>query len=311
MSAVQLKKITESGWFNNTIRIAILLAGICVGLETDSSITERWGEPLGLINQLILWIFVLEAAMKLAAESPKPWNYFRDPWNIFDFTIVAVCFMPFNAQYVAVLRLLRLLRVLKLVRTLPRLQILVSTLLKAIPSMGYVSLLLFMLFYVYAVSAVFLFKANDPVHFDNLPLAMLSLFRVVTAEDWTDVMYIQMYGCGPTVENPDGYGYVGIEALCTEPTAYPVFGALFFVSFMLIGAMVILNLFIGVIMNSMDESEKEQAIAKRVRNMECAEGVEKTIQQDLDSLRVQMDALHETIEALHYRVTKSDKFSDW
>ena len=232
----------------------------------------------------------------MAAEGSKPWNYFRDPWNVFDFSIVAVCFMPFDAQYVAVLRLLRLLRVLKLVRTLPRLQILVSTLLKAIPSMGYVSLLLFMLFYVYAVSAVFLFKDNDPVHFDNLPLAMLSLFRVVTAEDWTDVMYIQMYGC-------DNYGYTGIEDLCTAPQAYPIFGALFFVSFMLIGAMVILNLFIGVIMNSMDESEKEQQIAKRVRAMNSADGGPRSIETDLENLREQMDALHETIEALHYRVT--------
>ena len=127
MAAEQLKKITETGWFKNTIRVVILLAGICVGLETDSSITERWGEPLGLINDLILWIFVVEAVLKMAAEGSKPWRYFADWWNVFDFIIVAVCFMPFDAQYVAVLRLLRLLRVLKLVRTLPRLQILVST----------------------------------------------------------------------------------------------------------------------------------------------------------------------------------------
>lgn len=307
MAAEQLKKITETGWFKNTIRVVILLAGICVGLETDSSITERWGEPLGLINDLILWIFVVEAVLKMAAEGSKPWRYFADWWNVFDFIIVAVCFMPFDAQYVAVLRLLRLLRVLKLVRTLPRLQILVSTLLKSVPSMGYVSLLLFMLFYVYAVSAVFLFKDNDPVHFESLPLAMLSLFRVVTAEDWTDVMYIQMYGCGPTEQNPDGYGYVGIESLCTQPEAYPVFGALFFVSFMLIGAMVILNLFIGVIMNSMDESEKEQAMAKRIRTMNQSGDGSRSLEYDLEHLRTQMETIQETIEALHYKVTHSEE----
>ena len=307
MAAENLKRITESGWCNNTIRIVILLAGLCVGLETDSAITDRWGEPLGLINDLILWIFVVEAALKIAAEGNRPWRYFTDWWNVFDFIIVAVCFMPFNAQYVAVLRLLRLLRVLKLVRTLPRLQILVSTLLKSVPSMGYVSLLLFMLFYVYAVSAVFLFKANDPVHFENLPLAMLSLFRVVTAEDWTDVMYIQMYGCGPTEQNPEGYGYAGIESLCTQPEAFPVFGALFFVSFMLIGAMVILNLFIGVIMNSMDESEKEQALAKRIRAMNESGSGPRTLELELDHLRTQMGTLQETIDALHYRVASSEE----
>ena len=84
---------------------------------------------------------------------------------------------------------------LKLVRALPKLQILVSALLKSLPSMGYVGLLLGLLFYIYSVAGVFLFGNNDPLHFDNIWIAMLSLFRVVTGEDWTDVMYIQMYGC--------------------------------------------------------------------------------------------------------------------
>jgi voltage-gated sodium channel len=298
MSVATLKQITESGWFNNTIRVVILLAGICVGMETSPRITRHWGVALSLINDLILWIFVIEAAMKIAAEGRKPWRYLKDPWNVFDFTIVAVCFMPFNAQYIAVLRLLRLLRVLKLVRTLPRLQVLVGALLNAIPSMGYVSLLLFMLFYVYAVSAVFLFGANDPVHFANLPLALLSLFRVVTGAGWTDVMYIQMYGC-------DGYGYGGIEELCTQPEAYPVFGAIFFVSFMLFGAMVMLNLFIGVIMNSMDESEKEQAMVKRMARANALSVDEDCIETDLELLQSQLQAFQETLEAIQYRVSQA------
>ena len=134
------------------------------------------------MDQVILWIFVVEIVIKMGAEGKQPWRYFADPWNVFDFIIVAVCFLPINAEYAAVLRLLRLLRVLKLVRALPRLQILVGALLKSIPSMGYVSLLLLMLFYVYACAAVILFGENDPVHFRNLPLAMLSLFRVVTGK---------------------------------------------------------------------------------------------------------------------------------
>ena len=142
------------------------------------------------------------------------------PLERFDFVIVAICLMPVNATYAAVLRLLRVLRVLKLVRALPRLQILVSALLKSIPSMGYVAILLFLVFYVYACAAVFIFGANDPVHFGHLPLAMLSLFRVVTGEDWTDVMYIAMYGC-------DQYGYEGIHSsalnhklcLCLAPSS--------------------------------------------------------------------------------------------
>jgi voltage-gated sodium channel len=226
-------------------------------METSQTLMALYGVPLHILNDIILWIFVVEVVIKIGAEGRRPWRYFMDPWNVFDFMIVAICFMPVNAQYVAVLRLARLLRVLKLVRALPRLQILVSALLKSIPSMGYVALLLGMLFYVYSVAAVFLFGGNDPVHFSNLAIAMLSLFRVVTGEDWTDVMYIQMWGC-------DQYGYEGMMELCTQPMSYPIFGALFFVSFMLLGAMVILNLFIGVIMGGMDEAERENKLASLI-----------------------------------------------
>lgn len=249
-----LRKTVDDSRFQNFITVIIILAGVVVGLETSQTLIALYGTPLHILNDIILWIFVVEAMVKIGAEGRRPWRYFMDPWNVFDFLIVAICFMPVNAQYVAVLRLARLLRVLKLVRALPRLQILVSALLKSIPSMGYVALLLGMLFYVYSVAAVFLFGGNDPVHFGNLAIAMLSLFRVVTGEDWTDVMYIQMWGC-------DRYGYESMMELCTQPMSYPIFGALFFVSFMLLGAMVILNLFIGVIMNGMDEAERENKLA--------------------------------------------------
>ena len=250
-----LKNIAEAKWFQNFIILAILAAGVLVGIqtyETTSPLVRSIAPTIHFIDQIILWIFVLEIVVKMGAEGARPWRYFLDPWNIFDFIIVAVCFLPFNAEYAAVLRLLRLLRVLKLVRALPRLQILVGALLKSIPSMGYVSMLLLLLFYVYACAAVFIFGGNDPVHFQHLPLAMLSLFRVVTGEDWTDVMYIAMYGC-------DNYGYEGIAELCTQPNAMPVAGSLFFCSFMMFGAMIILNLFIGVIMNGMDEADAEVA----------------------------------------------------
>lgn len=243
-------RIANSRWFPSFITAVILLAGVVVGIETYPHMAERWDGPLNFLDQAILGIFIAEIVIKMGAHGSKPWKYFQDPWNVFDFAIVAVCLLPFDTQFVTVLRLARILRVLKLVRALPKLQILVGALLKSIPSMGYVSLLLFMLFYLYAVTATFLFGANDPIHFGNLQISMLSLFRAVTLEDWTDLMYIQMYGCA-------NYGYGGNEALCTASNAMPVFGSLFFVSFVLIGTMVILNLFVGVIMNGMAEAQKE------------------------------------------------------
>lgn len=247
-----LRRVTESGAFQGAITAVIVLAGVLVGLETDPALTERYGSTFHVLDRVILAIFIVEIAMKVGAEGSRPWRFFTDAWNVFDFVIVAACLLPFGSSSVTVLRVLRLMRVLRLVRALPKLQLLVNALLKSIPSMVYVTVLLGLLFYVYGVSGVFLFRGNDPVHFGSLGISMLSLFRVVTLEDWTDIMYIQMYGC-------DVYGYQGQRDLCTQPEAAPLLGAAFFVTFVLLGTMIMLNLFIGVIMNGMDEAQRESA----------------------------------------------------
>ena len=250
------RQIADSPKFQNTITALIVIAGVLVGLETYPAVEAAYGTYLHAADKVILGAFIVEIVVKMAAEGKKPWRYFVDPWNVFDFVIVAAALLPFGGSAATVLRLLRLLRVLKLVRALPKLQLLVSALLKSIPSMGYVSILLCLLFYVYAVAAVFMWGGNDPVHFGNLQTAMVSLFRAVTLEDWTDLMYINMFGC-------DAYGYDGMQELCTAPSASPVLGAFFFISFVLVGTMIILNLFIGVIMKGMDEAQEEQAAYDR------------------------------------------------
>ncbi len=288
------KKIANANWFSQFVTAVILLAGVLVGLETYPDIVERFESPLHLANMAILAIFTFEVVVKMGAEGSKPWRYFRDPWNVFDFLIVVAAYMPVDAQFVTVLRLARVLRVLKLVRALPKLQILVSALLKSIPSMGYVSLLLLLLFYLFAVTGTFLFSENDPVHFQNLQLSMLSLFRVVTLEDWTDVMYIQMYSC-------EGYGYGGMEHLCTAPKAYPVFGALFFVSFVLIGTMIVLNLFVGVIMTGMEEAQREQNLA---RELEDRPG---SAQSDIRALLKHTEDMQMQLQRLEAQLRLQDK----
>ncbi|HAA14086.1 MAG TPA: potassium transporter [Cytophagales bacterium] len=244
------KKIAESSWFKNVITLVIIIAGVLVGIQTYHAYAERNQEILEVLDTVILWIFVLEIVIKLVAEGRKPWNYFTNGWNVFDFIIVAAAFLPFGGSSITILRLLRLLRVLKLISALPKLQMLVSALLKSIPSMGYVSLLLLILFYIYAVIGVFFFGTNDPIHFGDLETSMLSLFRVVTLEDWTDVMYINMFGC-------ENYGYDGAIKPCMDSVAQPALSIAYFVSFVLIGTMIMLNLFIGIIMNGMDEAKAE------------------------------------------------------
>lgn len=262
-------QIVESKWFNRFIILVILLAGLLVGLETSEEIAEKHHGLLASLDKLVLLIFIIEIIMKMVALAPRPQDFFRDPWNVFDFVIVAVCLIPASGGFGPVLRLFRLLRVLRLLTAVPKLQILVSALLKSLPSMGYVTILLFLLFYIYGVAGVMFFGANDPVHFGTLGFSLLSLFRVVTLEDWTDVMYIQIYGS----ENYEGYNLTELEmsGYTLDSQAMPVLSVVYFVSFVLLGTMIMLNLVIGVIINGMDDARIEAEI-DRIKEAEAELG---------------------------------------
>ena len=291
------QKIAQNKSFQNFITWTIICAGLIIGMETFPSMESRFQDIFHICDAVILGIFIVEIIIKIGAEGRRPWRYFLDPWNVFDFLIVSVCFLPIGAQFAAVLRLARLFRVLKLVHALPKLQVLVSALLKSLPSMAYVGLLLGLLFYIYSVAGVFLFKQNDPVHFGNLWIAMLSLFRVVTGEDWTDVMYIQMYGC-------EDYPLPGeFASQCTDAVQYPVFGALFFVSFMFLGSLIILNLFIGVIMNGMEEAQKENDLAQRQYN---EQNNTVTLSDNIGEILSQLDTLKANLEELQLHAEQTN-----
>ena len=141
-----IKRLVESDWFHHGIVAVIVLAGIVAGLETSPAIMERHGALLLAMDKVILGIFVLEALVKMAAYGRRPWLYFADGWNVFDFLIVVVCLLPVGGPFAAVLRLARALRLLRLVSTLPKLQLLVGALLRSLSAMGYVGLLLVLLF---------------------------------------------------------------------------------------------------------------------------------------------------------------------
>ena len=224
-----------------------------------------------------------------------------DPWNVFDFSIVFATFLPFGGSSVAVLRLLRLLRVLKLINALPKLQMLVGALLRSIPSMFYVSILLSLLFYIYAVAGVFFFGENDPVHFRNLQTSILSLFRVVTLEDWTDIMYINMYGS-------DNYGYEASE-MSRYPdivhNASPIVSVIYHVSFVLFGTMIMLNLFIGVIMTGMQEAQEETLeLNKKDESPPSKLGDYTALVDEMRDLESQVESLRNRLSSVREREEK-------
>ncbi len=247
----------------------ILLAGALVGIETHEPTAVKYHGLLQILDWGVLLIFILEIIIKVIALAPRPQDFFKDPWNVFDFVIVAVCLIPASGGFGPVLRLFRLLRVLRLLSAVPKLQLLVSALLKSLPSMLYVSVLLLLLFYVYAVAGVMFFADNDPVHFGHLGDALLSLFRIVTLEDWTDVMYLQIYGS----DVYEGYNISEANLAANypefKPQAQPILATIYFVSFVLLGTMVMLNLVIGVIVNGMDDARVEAEI-ESIKKAEAA-----------------------------------------
>jgi voltage-gated sodium channel len=265
MPAAFCRRLVETSVFKSFIIAVIFVAAVLVGLETHPGWAARHGDLLRTLDQIVLGIFVVEILVKWGAELPRPWTYFRDPWNIFDFTIVAVCLLPLDSEFAAVLRLVRVLRVLRLVTALPKLQILVGALLKSIPSMGYVGLLLSILFYMYAVTGVFFFGKADPQHFGSLGDALLTLFGVITLEGWTGLMYDLLRG---------------------DSGVHPAKVIVYFVSFVLLGTMIMLNLFIGVIMNSMQEMHEEKALARL--SAESTDAELEIMERELEALKMRV-----------------------
>lgn len=282
----RVKSLVNHPTFEKFIIAVIILSAVVIGLETSPSIYSKYGNLLKLLDNIIIGVFCLEIILKMIAALPRPLDYFKSGWNIFDFTIVAICLIPAAGPWAAVLRLARILRTARLISQVPQLQILVNALLKSLPSMFYVSVLLSLLFYIYAVLATFLFRDNDPAHFDNVGLSMVSLFRIITLEDWTDIMYTAYYGS-------DIYNAQGPIPIGADPQAHGVLAILFFISFVVIGAMIMINLFIGVMIQSL--SRAETAVLREKLHLDQIESKEKQITTRLQSIEEEISRIKEIV----------------
>lgn len=244
---------SESKEFNIFIFAAILIAGISVGIQTDRDLSSN--TVLVAIDQIVLCIFVVEVIIKLIAQWPQTYRYFLDSWNIFDFTIVVIGLIDLivdtgGENVIVVTRLFRLLRILKVVKFVPQLRIIVTTMFASLPSIGYISVLLLLLFYIYGVLGVLLFQENDPRYYGDLGEAFLTLFRVMTCDSWSEILYINMNGCAheysavdmPKCTNSQGHGWIAV---------------LYFISFVIMISFIVLNLFIAVVTANMTTANAE------------------------------------------------------
>ncbi len=229
----------ESPAIQRLVVTLIVLNAITLGLETSAEVAARFGTLLGAVDTVVLSVFVLEIATKLFAFG---WRFFRDPWNVFDFVIVGIALVPASGP-LAVMRTLRVLRVLRLVSVMPRMRLVVQALLHAIPGIGAIAGLMLLLFYVASVMATGLFGQEFPEWFGNIGASMYTLFQIMTLESWS------MGIARPVMES--------------HPYAW-----LFFIPFILVATFTMLNLFIAIIVNTMQEMhqadhQEEQAVIER------------------------------------------------
>lgn len=273
------KQLTESKLFRVFIVSVILLAGVLAGLETSAALMADHGGLFRALDWAVLTIFVVEITLKIVAHGRRLFEYFRDGWNVFDFVIVALCFVPASESFGAVLRLARVLRLLRLVTALPKLQLLVGALLKSLSAMGYVSLLLSLLFYIYAVAGVHLFGKSD-IDFGSLGTALLTLFRIVTLDSWGEI-----------------YDRAVLHAPAIKV-------AIYFVTFIVFGTMIILNLFIGIILSSMSEMHAE--IEERDRKKHIKETGSATLDDNLSLLERELQSLQEKVHHLRRKATAKE-----
>jgi voltage-gated sodium channel len=249
---MSLQNIVEAPFFRLGVVIVILIGAVCVGLETSPSIMRDYGEIVHTIDFLVIALFVVELGIRLLACRGNVVAFFSNGWNVFDFLITAVCLLPTEVGYVQVFRLVRVLRTLRLASALPPLQVLITATLGIMPSLGYLVMLLFMLLYSYGVVGVFLFGANDPMNFGSLGRSLLTLFSVLTLEGWVDLLNYQMYGS-------DAFEGYPLHLCPTQPlpAAQPIASVIYFVSFIVAGTMIVLNLFVGVVVQGIESAHAE------------------------------------------------------
>ena len=260
--------IVANKWFDRIIVGLIIVNAAILGLETSPELNAQYGSLFHFVNIFILGVFILEAVIKITAVSPQISKYFKNGWNLFDFSIILLSLIPATGQFAMIARLARLLRVLRLISALPELRLIVSTLLRSIPGMANVMLLMSVIFYIYAIIGFHLFHEIDPTHWRNVGISLLTLFRIATLEDWTDVMY------------------KGMEL---SPYSW-----IFFVSFVVLGTFVIINLFIAIVINNLDEAK--QAKLKELRKPPGRDEIMRQLQEAEDTLAQLQKSLREAFD---------------
>lgn len=249
----RLKKIDSSKLFQGVVIAVIVLSALLIGVKTHD-LSKNAVALLAILDLGVTVFFVIEITIRYLAY-PNKKQFFRSGWNIFDTVIVIGSLIPAGGSGVLLARLLRVFRVLRLVSMVPELRLLINALLKAIPRMGYIALLMFVIFYIYAAVGSMFFNEINNVLWGDVSISMLTLFRIATFEDWTDVMY---------------------ETMSVHPLSW-----IYYLSFIFLTAFVFLNMMVGTVLEVMSQEHENY---RAEQHGETGEGGEPASRAQIEKL---------------------------
>ena len=258
--------LVNSPRFTNFILGVILFNAAILGMQTAKQTLASWQGALFVLDKACLAIFVVELVIRLYAWRGR---FFKDAWSIFDLTVVVIALVPASGP-LAVLRALRVLRVLRVLTIVPSMRRVVSALLGALPGLGAISMLLLLIYYVFAVIATDIFGEQFPQWFGSIGASLYTLFQVMTLESWS----------------------MGISRPVMEQFPY---AWLFFVPFILVATFTVLNLFIAIIVNAMQTFTEQDHAAERQAEVDEADRREEQLQAQLTAIRQELQELKQVI----------------
>ena len=231
-----LARIVYSSQFELLIAFIILVNAVSLALLTMPDIDPEVKQTLGELDTFALYVYLVELIMRMVSYGKRPWEFFRQGWNIFDFSIVVLSFGIFSGETI-ILRLLRIFRLIRIFRFLPEVRVLTSSVVKSLPPLMSVGVLIFLALFIYGMAGVYLFGEQLPESWGNITLALTSLFILLTLENFPN--YLE-------------------EAVEISPWALP-----FYLSYIFIVVFTVLNVLIGIVLNAMDEAREENKERKR------------------------------------------------
>lgn len=258
-----IKNLVESSKFQNFIIILIVLNGITMGLETSKSVVSSFSQILSFFDKVVITIFTIEIILRIYVHR---FSFFKDPWSIFDFFIVAISLVPASENF-SILRILRVLRLLRLITVVPQMKKIVTALISVIPGMISIAGLMSLFFYIFAIMSTNLYGEKFPQWFGTLGESFYTLFQVMTLESWS----------------------MGIVRPIMEE--YP-HAWIFFIPFIFVATFVMINLVVAIIVDAMAliKQEEEEHIIQEVKSSESE------IHDDIKKLREEIKELKELIK---------------